>query len=229
MESKTFLILSFVIIVAVSAITSWIAISTQNPVLLSDDQGEIIIPLGGGTANVVIIDDTDTEYLNNEIMDTVTFNNVLRNAYYSTDVDELTDTIPYPFLVRNDGGVIADVEVGYMPGEELFVSANSIAEFWFEEGYPDMNADFSSDWSTLDYCEMAVPMACMDGCYGGGNCEGYMNKCAFEQGVTTPGAITSLQSIDECDIAFLHIGIQAANDEPDGTKQALIQVVGSAA
>ena len=225
MQIRDFII-CLAVVVIVSVIASLIGISIfQKPVLKAPPQeGTVSIPGGiGSNVDVIIIDGTVVT----GVSDAVIFNNVTVGNSYTTDI-VFNNSNDDPFVLRNNGNVIANVDISESPG--LFSAPDSRLKFWVDHATPYGTAP---GYLNLDNCLIANT--------GGGCFNRTTSPC-----INTPNpkdstcviprspaiatrAVNSFEFNDAFDEVYLHILIYISGSEPSGSKNTTLTVTGSQA
>lgn len=226
MNKKNFLVIAVILIVLVSVITSYITISAMKKKLLpapfgTGGEGKIEVTGTGITTpvvNVIIIDDTIIATVD----DVVNFTDVTKGIEYSTSSSDIQGaTTIRPFVIRNEGNVISNVEV-YSTQQQLFGSASSYVKFFVE---PAKNTMQGFGFGQLDDCAINGPCYASTSCTSAAPC----NLPYSTDGSVRQLAVSSLQYLDSKDEALIGIKIYVANDEGAGTKWTKFVVFGSQA
>jgi len=227
METKTFFIISLLVVGIVAGVTSLIGVSVfQKPVLLQPfgtaQQGKVDIAggIGPGIIDVIIIDDLVIA----GISDIVSFTGITKGSTVNTDLDDSTPD-PYPFVLRNDGDETADVDV-YATADLFTFQYNvggSALQFKILEPTPFDLIDADIPYQdNIDDC-LAVTLDPVFNCY--------LSATEIFTNVPT-GAGSAVQAIndfypfDEHDNAIMDIQITVDALEPSGTKQTTVVIVG---
>ena len=223
MNNKQFVTYSLLIIGLVSFATSIVTIwLLQESVLLAPAQ-EGTLQIGSGLAgaivNVIIVDST----VKADISDTIIFPSVVRGTEFTTLLTSGTG-LPRPFLIRNEGNVLANVTV-YSTGTKLFQSTSSYVRFWMTDPVPYSEGGFSV---VNDLCAINGPCAAAYLCTNAARC-----NLPFDVSGTGVGAVLAVSQLEFTDIkdeTFMNIAIYAHFDEPvvaGGTSQTTVVIIGT--
>ena len=228
MKNNFSITITFAFVLIITVITTLTTIYFSQTELLKgpSQEGTVVITDILPIVDVIIIDDSIIA----GISDTVEFSATAAGNSYTTDVDPLSPA-PYPFVIRNNGNVRANVEIdqkrnALQPNVGLFADDASRLKYWIERSRPIAGV---IGYDQIDNC---IPLA--TDCFISAMCSTQPNPT--DTGCIIPlandgrtQAISSLNYVDASDEVFLHILIYISPAEPVGTKSTIITITGSQA
>jgi len=156
MQTKTFFIVSLLVIAIVSIVTSFIGISVLNKSVLLAPAQEGTLNIPGGVASVtnVVVEDV-------VVSDTITFSGVIPGVSVRSDLLASTVNQPPHAVLKNDGNVDADISINFLT-TRLFSDSGSNTQVWAEEAFAVSGED--PGYQNIDSCITADPT---NGCING--------------------------------------------------------------
>lgn len=227
MQTKNFLFMSIVLVLAVATITSLIGVKVfQNEVLLAPfgtgEEGQLRTDDISSDPNLIMIDDS-IEMIpgtpaSAAVSDQVDFGAVAGGSSYTTDI-AAAGGLPRPFLLRNEGNV--DVEFDALfNGGNLFDYSGSHVYLWVEDANSADNTGVDG-WGAVDDC--TTEGGCLNPDVG--DCTANTQSGCDVQAAQIDVA-DSLNFEDCKDEVYLHVGIDVDNSE-SGAHTATLQISGA--